>query len=114
VWSGPAGSARPARQDELVAICRKTGFRLLGPNCLGAINGALPMTATFASFLIEAERILPGRVSYVGQSGGLISSCLALAQHLGVGFRHMVSTGNEAVLSSADFIKAFAEDDGTK
>ena len=72
------------------------------------------MTATFASFLLETERILPGRISYVGQSGGLISSCLALAQRLGVGFRHMVSTGNEAVLSTADFIKAFAEDDGTK
>jgi acetate---CoA ligase (ADP-forming) len=117
VWAGgfgEAGAAGRARQDELIAICRKTGFRLLGPNCLGAINGALPMTATFASFLIEAERILPGRISYVGQSGGLISSCLALAQQVGVGFRHMVSTGNEAVLSTADFIKAFAEDDGTK
>jgi acyl-CoA synthetase (NDP forming) len=117
VWAGgfgEAGAAGRARQDELIAICQETGFRLLGPNCLGAINGALPMTATFASFLIEAERILPGRISYVGQSGGLISSCLALAQQVGVGFRHMVSTGNEAVLSTADFIKAFAEDDGTK
>ncbi|MGH6902781.1 MAG: acetate--CoA ligase family protein, partial [Geminicoccaceae bacterium] len=117
VWAGgfgEAGAAGRARQDELIALCRKTGFRLLGPNCLGAINGALPMTATFASFLIEAERIIPGRISYVGQSGGLISSCLALAQHLGVGFRHMVSTGNEAVLTTADFIKAFAADAGTK
>ncbi|MGH6896449.1 MAG: acetate--CoA ligase family protein [Geminicoccaceae bacterium] len=117
VWAGgfgEAGADGRARQDELIAICQETGFRLLGPNCLGAINGALPMTATFASFLIESERILPGRISYVGQSGGLISSCLALAQQVGVGFRHMVSTGNEAVLSTADFIKAFAEDDGTK
>jgi acetate---CoA ligase (ADP-forming) len=51
VWAGDfgeAGAAGRARQDELIAICRESGFRLLGPNCLGAINGALPMTATFA------------------------------------------------------------------
>jgi acyl-CoA synthetase (NDP forming) len=117
VWAGgfaESGAQGRARQDELIAICQETGFRLLGPNCLGAINGALPMTATFASFLLDTERILPGRIAYVGQSGGLISSCLALAQQVGVGFRHMVSTGNEAVLSAADFIKAFADDIGTK
>lgn len=117
VWAGGfAEDAREgvARQEELVALCRASGFRLLGPNCLGAINSALGMTATFASFLLEEERLVPGRISIVGQSGGLVSSCQALAQRMGVGFRAMVSTGNEAILTTADFVHAFAEDDGTK
>ncbi len=116
VWAagfGEGDATGVARQNALVALCMETGFRLLGPNCLGAMNTALPMTATFASFLIESERLLTGGIAAVGQSGGLISSCQALAQRVGIGFRYMVSTGNEAVLSTSDFIAAFAEDEGT-
>ncbi len=117
VWAGGFGEGDAAgveRQRQLIDACNETGFRLLGPNCLGAINTALPMTATFASFLIESEALLTGGIAIVGQSGGLISSCQALAQRVGVGFRYMVSTGNEAVLTTADFIAAFAEDDGVR
>ena len=38
----------------------------------------------------------------------------ALAQREGYGFRYMVSTGNEAVLGAADFVRAFVDDPLTK
>ena len=46
---------RPARQNELVAICRETGFSLLGPNCLGVIETHAPITASFASMMLAAR-----------------------------------------------------------
>ncbi|HVZ13774.1 MAG TPA: acetate--CoA ligase family protein [Bauldia sp.] len=117
VWAGgfaEAGAEGRARTAELAEICRASGFALLGPNCLGLVNAAMPVTATFASFLQETPQLLPGSISLVGQSGGVISSCVALAQRTGVGFRYLVSTGNEAVLTTSDFVYAFARDPQTK
>jgi acyl-CoA synthetase (NDP forming) len=38
----------------------------------------------------------------------------ALAQRAGFGFRYVVSTGNEAVLTAADFVHALAQDPETR
>ena len=41
VWAGgfvEGGAAGLARQEELAAICRQTGFAMLGPNCIGVID----------------------------------------------------------------------------
>jgi acyl-CoA synthetase (NDP forming) len=117
VWAGgfaEVGGEGVARQAELEAACREHGVALLGPNCLGTISTALPLTATFASFLVEADSLLTGDISVVGQSGGLVTMAQALAQGRGFGFRHTVSTGNEAVAGAADFIAAYAADEGTR
>ena len=44
-WCSPAASREDgpegeARQAELLGICRETGMRLVGPNCLGVLNTA--------------------------------------------------------------------------
>ena len=43
------GTGGPARQAELLRICRAYGMRLVGPNCIGVINTdpAAPLNATF-------------------------------------------------------------------
>lgn len=115
-WAGgfaEVGQEGRARQRRLESVCAATGFRLLGPNCLGVISPSSGLTATFASILHEADEMLAGNISMVGQSGGLVTSAMALANQQGFGFRHAVSTGNEAVLTAADFIEAFAADRGT-
>jgi len=74
VWAGgfvEGGEEGAARQRELIAICRKTGFLALGPNCLGVIDTHAPMTASFASMMLAFDRLLPGNISMVSQSGGL-------------------------------------------
>ncbi len=43
--AGPEGRAL---EDELIDICRRGGVRLLGPNCLGVINTAIRMNASFS------------------------------------------------------------------
>ena len=108
------GEEGAALQADLVAICRKTGFLALGPNCLGVIDTHAPMTASFASMMLAVDRLLPGNISMVSQSGGLATIAHALAQQQGYGFRYTISTGNEAVLGVADFLRALVDDAETK
>ena len=117
VWAGgfvEGGAEGTARQQELISICRETGFSVLGPNCLGVIESHAPMTASFASMMLAFDRLFPGNISMVSQSGGLATTAQALTQREGYGFRYMVSTGNEAVLGAADFVRAFVDDPLTK
>ena len=117
VWGGgfaEVGGQGKVHQDELVRACRETGFSVMGPNCLGVINTHMPAIPTFASFLLDTEKLYPGSVSMVSQSGGTATCGQALAQQLGFGFRYMISVGNEAVLDASDYIYALAHDDKTK
>jgi acyl-CoA synthetase (NDP forming) len=117
VWAGGFSEGGPegiVLQDEVVRICRAAGISLLGPNCIGLINTALPLTASFASFMRDVESLPTGNISMIGQSGGLVTMAMAHASAAGFGFRYAISTGNEAVLSAADFIAACADDPGTE
>jgi acyl-CoA synthetase (NDP forming) len=117
VWAGgfaEVGAVGAALQDELVRACCETGFTAVGPNCIGVIDSRLPMAASFASFLTETDALLLGKISMVSQSGGLATMALALAQEAGFGFRSMISSGNEALLSAADYIHAMVEDPHTE
>jgi acyl-CoA synthetase (NDP forming) len=117
IWAGgyvEGGEEGAARQDELIAICRKTGFLALGPNCLGIIETHTPLTASFASMMFSFDRLLPGNISMISQSGGLATIAHALAQQQTYGFRYTISTGNEAVLSVSDFLRALVDDPQTK
>jgi acetate---CoA ligase (ADP-forming) len=116
-WAGgfaEVGGDGVELQRTLVAACQETGFKLCGPNCIGLINNSMPMTATFASSLVDADRLLSGNISMVSQSGGITTITQALAQQAGFGFRYVISSGNEAVLSVADFIHALVLDPQTK
>lgn len=115
-WGGgfaEVGGQGLGLQAELGAACEQTGFRLLGPNCIGFINAQDAVTATFASFLAEEDALFPGTISMVSQSGGLGTMLHALAQRASVGLRYMISTGNEVSLTACDFIAALVEDEGT-
>jgi acetate---CoA ligase (ADP-forming) len=116
-WAGGFAEGGPegaARQRALEAACRATGIRLCGPNCIGIINTAIGLTASFSSLMTELDHFLPGHVSMVSQSGGIAVNAHAAAQALGLGFRVTISCGNEAGLGIPDFIRALVEDDGTR
>ncbi len=101
-------------QRKLVETCREFGFSLCGPNCVGIINSEMRMAATFAASLQEVDRLHPGVIAMVGQSGGTCQAAFGMAQKAGFGFRYMISSGNEAVLTSADYVYALAQDGGTR
>ena len=104
---GEVGPEGAALQRDLVEICRQSGMRLVGPNCMGVINTApeVSLDATFAP-----DRPVPGRIGFLSQSGGLGLAVMARAQALGSGLSSFVSVGNKADLSGNDFIQYWEGD----
>ncbi|HET7098241.1 MAG TPA: acetate--CoA ligase family protein [Casimicrobiaceae bacterium] len=109
-----AGAEGAELQRTLAALCRDRGFTLCGPNCVGVINAVTPVTATFSTALAEMDALRPGVISLAGQSGGIATTAFSMIQQAGFGFRYLVSSGNEAAVSFADYLYAFAQDEGTQ
>jgi acetate---CoA ligase (ADP-forming) len=97
-------------QRELVQTCRRSGMRLVGPNCMGVVNTspAVQLYATFAPV-----RPTGGRVGFLSQSGGLALSVIEHAAMRGLGLSSFVSVGNEADVSSNDLLQYWEEDADT-
>jgi len=107
---GEAGPDGEARQAELLGVCRETGMRLVGPNCLGVLNTspAVQMDATFAP-----GRPPAGRVAFASQSGAYGIAALDDTARRGLGLSSFVSMGNKADLSGNDFLRFWEQDAGT-
>jgi acetyl coenzyme A synthetase (ADP forming)-like protein len=105
------GSAGARRQRELLEVCRSAGVRIVGPNCLGALNTSpeVRLNATFAS-----PAAIPGGVGFMSQSGGLGIAIVEAASRLGIGLSSFVSVGNKCDLSGNDFLQYWEQDDGTR
>ncbi len=104
-------AAGARREAEIVDFCREHDLTLLGPNCLGFVNARLPVPA-FALLLGEAP--LPGHVGILLQSGALLNHVHRLARTRNVGVSYLVSSGNEAILDAADFLRFMVEDPETR
>ena len=96
-----------ARQRELLARCRASGMRLIGPNCMGIVNTdpEIRLNGTFGT----AEPPV-GRVAFMSQSGALGLAVMNRASALGLGLSTFVSVGNKADISGNDLL-CFWEDD---
>ncbi len=107
--SGFAESTDPAAQEEILLKARVGGMRILGPNCQGLVNLADSIPLSFSASLDSDKRLLGG-VAYISQSGAFGFASFAMAADSGVGFRYVVTTGNQADLDLVDFGMAFAAD----
>ncbi len=98
------------RQREIVALSRRSGMRLIGPNCMGIVNtnATVRMNATFAPF-----DPVPGRVAFASQSGALGIELLSRAGDLGLGVSSFVSLGNKGDVSSNDLLPYWQDDPDT-
>jgi len=102
---GPEGAAR---QEELLAVTRAHGARLVGPNCLGVAVSRPRLNATFAP-----RAFPPGNVGLSSQSGALGLALLEAADSRGVGVSAFVSIGNKADVSSNDLLEYWEDDPDT-
>ncbi len=105
--AGPDGIAR---QRDLVRICRESGMRLVGPNCMGVLNTDpdVSLNATFAPFYPPA-----GRVGFLSQSGALGLAVIEHAVQRGIGLSTFVSVGNKADVSGNDLLAYWENDPRT-
>jgi acetyl coenzyme A synthetase (ADP forming)-like protein len=102
------GTAGRALQRQLVSRVRAAGIRMVGPNCLGIINPASALNASFSPVFPSA-----GHVALSSQSGALGLTILELARERGIGISTFVSVGNKADVSSNDLLEYWAGDPHT-
>jgi acetate---CoA ligase (ADP-forming) len=100
-----------ARLQELLAICRRFGMRLVGPSSLGVLNTdrALRLNATSAPVAP-----VPGPVAMASQSGAIGIAAISEATRRGVGLSSFASTGDKADLSGNDFLQFWERDEATR
>ena len=102
------GEAGAAAERRLVEIVRRYGMRMVGPNCMGVLNGAagVSLNATFAPSMPPF-----GHAAFVSQSGALGLSVLDYATEYGIGISQFVSVGNKPDVSGNDLLLQWEHDD---
>lgn len=105
-----ASEAGARLQQELVEVCRETGMRLIGPNCMGIVNTD-PMVSLNGQF--SPFKPIPGKIGFLSQSGALGIAIIDYASRLGLGMSTFVSVGNKADISGNDLIQYWESDDNT-
>ena len=93
----------------LLAVCRRYGMRLIGPNCFGIAVPSIGLDATFA-----AANPTPGTAGLVMQSGGLGFAMVDHLTRLGIGISSFASVGNKLDVSSNDMLMWWEQDGQTR
>lgn len=100
-------------EEEVLAIAREYGMRIIGPNCIGTINIENHLAMPFAMF--KGSSVLnPGPISIISQSGGVGDTYLRIAVENHVFYNKFVATGNKLDLDEVDYLDYLIKDPGTR
>ncbi|MFH1382114.1 MAG: CoA-binding protein [Chloroflexota bacterium] len=102
------GSYGRALQDEIVAIARQGGIRIIGPNCQGLWNSANHLNLALSSVPDN------GAIAILSQSGNFSHIFADYCISRGYGVGKVVSMGNQADLDVADYLEFLADDPETR
>jgi acyl-CoA synthetase (NDP forming)/RimJ/RimL family protein N-acetyltransferase len=94
---------------QLLAVCRRYGMRLVGPNCFGIAAPGEGLNATFA-----VREPQPGSAGLVMQSGGIGIALFEHFNRLGIGVSSFASVGDKYDISSNDLLTWWEHDGQTK
>lgn len=100
-----------ALEKEILEICRQSGFRFVGPNCIGMYNTRNKMFLSFG--WVKPEDFLAGNVAILSQSGGM---GYFYAWHLAgekIGLSKFVSMGNKLTIDEVDLLSYLKNDKET-
>lgn len=103
------GEEGAKRERELLAVAKKHKVRIVGPNCLGFINTANKLNASFAAGMPNR-----GNISLVSQSGAMGVAMLDWAYESNLGFAKVVTVGNKSDIDEVELLEYLAQDRDTK
>jgi acetyltransferase len=109
---GPEGKIL---QDQCLAIARKGGMRLWGPNCMGLID--ISKRYVFSFIIPEAWQgsINPGGVSLIVQSGLLSAGFITtLMSNKTLGLAKVCSIGNKSDVEETELLEYLLKDPATQ
>ncbi len=95
-------------QEEMARVIRRTGLKVVGPNCQG-VN--MPHHRMCASWPLITTR---GKIAFASQSGTVGAAFLDLAAAEGLGVSAFVSLGNRVDVDEAEMLHYFSADPHTQ
>jgi acyl-CoA synthetase (NDP forming) len=110
-------------EDEVTAIAKKAGIRVLGPNCLGVYDSKtgvdmlfLPETKTLGTGdeVVATPRPMAGPIAVVTQSGAFGAAALDYLSGKEMGVSKFVSFGNKADITASEMLTYLLHDDRTR
>ena len=102
-----------AEQDAMARIANEAKLALCGPNCIGLVNLTDRVALTFEPLSLPAQ--VQGRgIGVVTQSGAMCSTLRLALLAKGLKLSIVVSTGNEAQLTTEHFLEFLIDDDATE
>ncbi|HID84299.1 MAG TPA: CoA-binding protein, partial [Anaerolineales bacterium] len=105
-----AGESGARLEEQVVAVARRYGIRLIGPNCIGVIDTHLPLNTTFLAPPPPPQ----GEMAFLSHSGALAAAVIDWLQGQGMGFSRLVSLGNQADVSETEMLPLVAADPHTR
>lgn len=98
-------------QERVLMVARKSGMRVVGPNCMGIF-----CPEQWLNTIVELEEAdtKPGSTAFCGQSGWATEDFIAGGSARGLRFSTVISSGNQADLDLLDYLSYFGRDPSTK
>ncbi|MBD3404749.1 MAG: hypothetical protein GF411_01280 [Candidatus Lokiarchaeota archaeon] len=104
---GPEGEKL---QEKVKETADRGKIAVIGPNCLGAGNVRADLNATFFPHPVPPRK---GKVSFVSQSGGVVSLLLYRSADSNLGLSKFASVGNRVNIDFHDLIRYYRDDPET-
>jgi acyl-CoA synthetase (NDP forming) len=111
--SGFAEVGETALQDEVGRVGKESGFRVVGPNCMGLYNPHRSLD----TFFLPKERLRRpkrGNVAIVSQSGAVLSCLLGALRDANAGVSKAIGYGNAIDVAESDLYDYLAHDKKTE
>ena len=98
-------------ENHLKDLAKKSGIRIVGPNCLGIINTheSCSLNASFATKMPKS-----GKIAFISQSGALCTAVLDYAEGRDIGFSKFISFGNKVDVNEIDILHYLKNDPETE
>ncbi len=96
-------------EKKILSTARKSGMRIIGPNCLGIV---LPHQNINTTFDPVAPR--KGHIAFISQSGAIITTIVDWSVPEEIGFSAVISVGNQLDLGFIDFLRYGGWQDETR
>ncbi len=94
----------------ITAIAKEHGIALCGPNCMGVFNPAT-RSSLYLQAMLDPAPVL-GDVGLITHSGSVAIGMLGDCRRFG--FTHVISSGDEAVVTAGDYIDYLVDDPATR
>ena len=105
------GGAGSSLEEQLRERIRRSGIRLIGPNCFGlmSLDSTVRLNATYTPIVPPV-----GHVAIASESGGLGLAVVTAAKRLKLGLSSFVSLGNHVDVTVNDLLEYWEEDQHTQ